>query len=902
MALLEKIGLAPKRARPVGQSLERGRGNDRKSARKNLFIKIGIFVALVALTLTAFPPTDQFTYFVKEGDVWRSETLVAPFDFALYKDQATLEAEREQVRFRVPRYFREVPGVREQVAVNRDTLAHQLNRILETYESYRVNQLRGLINEAVRDSLRYVELRRTARLKLTPEQWRWLLNSHMQRVPDLAPSFSTLPEGPELSDVLLQEAYETSQQLLQAGVLDISRDSIVTPEIIITNEADGTDRRVDKEDVLGLDEAYLVAQRRFAELHPDNPELANLAYAFFRVLFQPSLEYLRGDTEREWQRQERRISPTAGVVSEGEVIVREGDLVTEETLRKLHSLARVRKETSGATIFWKVALGEFLLTTSTYLLFFLYLYLLRRQIFNDNRQILLVALIFAGIIGLYAIAIRLPSVAMFAVPVAIASILLTVIFDSRVGIFGTLALGLIGGHLLHYDFEFAFATVLAGALGVFSVRDIKNRGQFFVSAGLVFVGYVIVLTASWLIEGTPSHAYLADLLLVGINSFLLIMAYPLLWVFERTFDITTDLTLLELSDTNRPLLKELSLRAPGTFNHSLQVANLAEAAADAIGANALLTRVGALYHDIGKMLKPEYFVENQRPGDNPHDHLKPRMSALIIASHVKEGLEMGRQYNLPQRVLKFIPMHHGTARIEYFYRKAMDQRGPDEPMIQESEFRYPGPKPDSKETGILMLADSVEAASRSLSEPTHKRLETLIEMIFKARIEDGQLDNTLLTFRDLSVIKETFLSMLLGIYHVRVKYPGQKQEHEGTSEQAATSDGAPAAPKALGASEPAVVSKMTNEGEDRGSSGDMIVAPPEETTITEGATEQADAEQDETEDSVFSAAPSSTEEAEKSKESELDLDVSRRAQTVTPVQNSDIDTSEIVTEDEQRKE
>ncbi len=338
--------------------------------------------------------------------------------------------------------------------------------------------------------------------------------------------------------------------------------------------------------------------------------------------------------------------------------------------------------------------------------------------------------------------------------------------------------------ILNYDFEFTFATIFATTLGVFSVRDIKNRGQFFVSAALVFLGYLAVLGATAIYFATPSEQFLSDLLLVGVNSFLLIMAYPLLWVFERAFDITTDISLLELSDTNRPLLKELSLRAPGTFNHSLQVANLAEAAADAVGVNALQTRVGALYHDIGKMLKPEYFVENQRPGSNLHDQLKPRMSALIIASHVKEGLEMGRQYNLPQRVLDFIPMHHGTTRIEFFYRKAVDQRGTGEPEILESEFRYPGPRPNSTETGILMLADSVEAASRSLSDPTHKRLETLIDMIFKARIEDGQLDKTDLTFRDLTQIRETFLSMLLGIYHVRVKYPGQDETPEAPAPQA----------------------------------------------------------------------------------------------------------------------
>jgi cyclic-di-AMP phosphodiesterase PgpH len=765
MALLDKLGLGPKKPRPVGQRLERGRDNDRRGARTNVLVKASIFLALVVSTLAAFPQNERYDYLVDPGETWRRETVVAPFDFAIYKDPAVIEAERQQVRFQTPPYFRAVPGAIDAIEANRDTLDQQLDRIFSVYSSYRSNMAAGRQAEALRDSLQYLDQRRNARLKLTPAQWQILVRAHV--------------EQGGVGDQLLQSAWEVSDELARAGVLDLSSDSIATDQVVIRNERDLTDVPVEMTEIHSLDEAYETAQARFQAGFADRPQLAGLAYAIFRVLFQPTHEYLLADTVREWQRMEDRISPTQGIVREGEVIVREEDRVTEDILRRLQSLARVQSERSGINIFWKVGLGQLLLTLTTYVLFFLYLFLLRRQIFNDNRQILLVALLFVGIIALYAITIRMPSVAMYAVPVAIISVLLTVIFDSRVGLFGTLTLALIGGHLLSYDFEFAFATIFAGALGVFSVRDVRNRGQFFLSSGLVFIGYAAVLSASWLIEGTPTQLLLSDLLLVLINSFLLLLAYPLLWVFERAFDITTDLTLLELSDTNRPLLKELSLRAPGTFNHSLQVANLAEAAADAVGANALLTRVGALYHDVGKMLKPEYFVENQRPGDNPHDNLKPRMSALIIASHVKEGLEMGRQYKLPQRVLKFIPMHHGTTRIEYFYRKALDQRMPEEPAIQESEFRYPGPRPDAKETGILMLADSVEAASRSLSEPTHKRLEMLIEALFKARIEDGQLDDTLLTFRDLNIIRETFLSMLLGIYHVRVRYPGQSEDEQG---------------------------------------------------------------------------------------------------------------------------
>ena len=776
MGLFDKIGLARKKPRPVGQKLEIGREPTRRVGGTNWAYKAGILLVLVALTLAAFPRGDLYQYTTEVGEEWRLERLEAPFDFPIYKSQSELESEREAVRRRSPPYFSEVVDAQERMATNRNTVAQQLETVFQAYEDYQLNRLRGRSAEARRDSVAYIEYRRAARLKATPEQWQMLVDSYAARVPDLPQASREPPEGPRLDQQLLADAWEIGTQLLNVGVMDVTLDSVQAEQVLIRNEIDHLERQKSKDNLYGLNEAYTYAQSRFQQIYDDSPAVANLGTAFFRAIFVPSLSYLRGDTVREWQRRESRISVTRGKVSEGELIVDRGQRVTDEIHRKLVSLEQARREPGADDILWRVVLGQTLICLATYFIFFLYLYLLRRTIFDDNRRIMLVAILFAGIIGLFAVSLRVETLAMYIVPVAIAPVLFTVMFDSRVGLFGALTLSLIGGLLLNYDFEFTFATIFATTLGVFSVRDIRNRGQFFISSGLVFLGYVVVLGSTAIYFGAPRDLFLADLLFVGVNSFLLIMAYPLLWVFERAFDITTDLSLLELSDTNRPLLKELSMRAPGTFNHSLQVANLAEAAADAVGANALLTRVGALYHDIGKMLKPEYFVENQRPGTNPHTQLKPRMSALIIASHVKEGLEMGRQYNLPQRVLDFIPMHHGTTRIEFFYRKALDQRNEGDPEILESEFRYPGPRPDSKETGILMLADSVEAASRSLSDPTHKRLETLIDMIFKARTEDGQLDKTDLTFRDLNQIRETFLSMLLGIYHVRVKYPGQESD------------------------------------------------------------------------------------------------------------------------------
>ncbi len=808
MGLLETLGIARKRARPVGQQLEHGRPTEEPSARQHWLVKGGIFAALLCTTALAFPRGEVYEYTVQVGETWRQQTLVAPFDFPVYKDPATLERERRSVRETTPPYFRDVTDAQEQMQANRDSVAAQLEYLFGVYADYLRAAAEGDAEAAERDSLRYVDLRRDARPRLAPGQWRLVARAYAARQPGLATEAPPGTEaGPLLSEQLLQSAWEFGVQLTDLGVMNVPRTEVETEQIIVRNEAERVDRSQLKDRVYGLNEAYQYAREDyFPAEYSERPAWAAIADAFFRAIFEPSLEYMRAETVENWRRREARISPTRGVVQAGEVVVQKGEEITEEVKRGLTSLERVQNESQGVSILWMQIAAEVVLALVTFLIFFLYLFFLRPDIFYDNRAILLMALLFAMIIGLFALVVRVPAVGLYVVPVAIASVQLTIMFDSRVGIFGTLVLALIGGQLLGFDLEYFMATFFAGMLGVFSVRDIKNRGQYFLSGGLVLVGYLLVLAGAWLYFDTPAERIASDVGLVAVNSFIVVMAYPLLWVFERAFDITTDLTLLELSDTNRKLLKELSLRAPGSFNHSLQVANLAEAAADAVGANALLTRVGALYHDVGKMLKPEYFVENQRTGDNPHDRLKPRMSALIIASHVKEGLELARQHNLPQRVLDFIPAHHGTTRIEYFYRKALEnaeegEAAAKEPYVLESEFRYPGPRPRTRETAILMLADGVEAASRSLEEPTHKRLESVIDAIFRTRIDDGQLDDTDLTFRDMTTIKQTFLSMLVGIYHVRVRYPDKDEE-----------DAKPARP-APGPAPPAKAPAATGEGD-----------------------------------------------------------------------------------------
>jgi putative nucleotidyltransferase with HDIG domain len=763
----------------VGHELETsGRTEEEEPQWQMWLLRGGLLLILVGITIAAFPRGEVYEYTVQVGDTWRQSTLEAPYDFPIYIDQERVEAKRDTVRENTPPYFRELPDANQRLAANRDTLRRQLDQVLDAYASYRYHASRGESQEARQDSLQYVRNRRNALVTLSSSQWQSLAEEYVRQVQGLAEGSrgASPEEGKRLDRALLEEAFRLGSQLLNVGVMDRSRDSVLTDAIVIRNRQERVQRRVDRDNIYGLNEAYEYVDDQLQETFRENPEHAAIAFSFFRAIFQPSLQFMRAETLQERRRRARNVTAIQGGVEKGEVIVRKGERVTEEIKRRLTSLERVRNERMASSIVWKQTLGEGLFALLGFTFFFFYLYLLRPKVWREDRDLILITLLVGFIIALFGVAVRVPWVNLYAVPVALGSVLLTIVFNSRIGLFSTLILAFTGGQMLGLDLEYTLATFFAGAFGIFSVRDIKNRGQFFVSAGLVFFGYLLVLTASWLFLGTPTALYGRELVFAAIGASFTITASLFLWALERIFDITTDLTLLELSDTNNKPLKDLSLRAPGSFNHSLQVANLAEAAADRIGAHTLLTRVGALYHDIGKMRKPEYFVENQRAGVNPHDQLKPRMSALIIASHVKEGVEMGKEYNLPEEVLKFIPTHHGTARIEYFYRKAVGRSDNEDSPVLESEFRYPGPKPDSKETGILMLADSVEAASRSLDDPSHNRLKSLIDLIFQERIEDGQLDETDLTFQDLRLIKETFLKMLLGIYHVRVKYPDQEEE------------------------------------------------------------------------------------------------------------------------------
>lgn len=776
MALLERLGLTRKKTmRPVGQRLESGLEDPAKARRRNYTVKAGILLTLLVAAMLVFPRIQSYVYPVEVGDIWRNADLVSPRDFPIFKTQEELDDEIEAIRYSVPPLFQAVPDPLAETQARIDSLALTLGRVFSAYGGWQVNRLRGRQQEAVRDSVRYRELRTGIDLGISPRQWTYLVESYAARAPGLVASTRAAVNTPTLDAMLLSYTRRVAQQISGVNILDIPLDSVVTDEVSIREGQ--TLRTLRKTELRGFSEAIQEARTRYESRFDGQPDTTFIGLAFFRQVFQPGLVYLAEASNQQWAELEARIFPTRGLVKQDQKIIGQGEVVTTETKAKLNSLARTMAEERGAVQWWQLFIGQLMLATMAFLMFFLFLYLLRPDIFADNRHMALLTVLFILILALYAVVVRLEGQPSLVVPVTIASILLTVIYDSRVGVFGTLSLALMGGIYFGLNFEFMALTLFVAVIAVFSVRDIKRRAQFMMTAALVFAGYVLMLGAFSLLEIFPWQGTMVDkLIMVGVNTILVLFTYPLLWMFEKGFKVTTDITLLELSDTNQPLLRELSLKASGTFNHSLQVANLAEAACDAIGANALLVRVGALYHDIGKMNKPEYFIENQQGGLNPHDKLKPSMSALILVNHVKDGLSMAREGRLPEKIRDFIASHHGTHRIDYFYNKALSQAEPDAPQPREVDFRYPGPRPRSKEMGVLMLADSVEAASKSLDKPTPKKLEGLIETLTKNRVEDGQLDHCPLTLAELTKIKATFLSVLSGIYHFRVKYPGQEEE------------------------------------------------------------------------------------------------------------------------------
>jgi putative nucleotidyltransferase with HDIG domain len=493
---------------------------------------------------------------------------------------------------------------------------------------------------------------------------------------------------------------------------------------------------------------------------------------FFNIL-KPNVRLNEELTEKDLQIKLGAISYTRGSISKGSRIIERGEVIDNNKYRILISL-KTEYETKVWTdsSYYVVVVGYLLLVSLALLMLFLFIHKYRPDIFENNTKVTFIFFNILLTVFLTTTVMKINVNYVYVVPLCILPLTLKAFFDARLGLFTHVITVLIIGFIVPNSYEYMFLQIIAGIVTILTISELYKRANLFISVGQITAVYIFAYFSFTIIqEGDVSKIDYETLLMFLLGGFATLFVQPLIYAYEKLFGLVSDMSLLELSDTNSKLLKELSNKAPGTFHHSLNVANLAEAAANEIGGNAMLVRVGALYHDIGKMANPTFFTENQTTSVNPHDELDPQESAEIIINHVVYGIEMAKRNNLPDRLIDFIRTHHGTSLVFYFYKKAKDLAHENGEEINEDDYRYPGPTPFSKETAILMMSDSVEAASKSLKEPTAPLIDDFVEKIINKQMDEGQFLNANITFKEIQAIKKILKRKLKNIYHLRIEYP-----------------------------------------------------------------------------------------------------------------------------------
>jgi putative nucleotidyltransferase with HDIG domain len=713
--------------------------------RENKYIRIGLFVMFLVSVASLFPRSKISSLNFEVGTTWYHQDLIAPFAFAIQKNKADYEREQDLARQNVLPVFR-----------------RQSERFsVETYSAF---------YNALADSLKLALAKgrldsNTTLLGLNNQERTLLLSNFAQSVEKNKVQQSLLLSLPRV----LQSPI---QALLNDGILNEPKSSFKRSEFVIRSQNEREEKVLKFSTVRDSLEVYETLRELLLQrFHSPTNDTLQLALKLVAPFLRPNIFYDEAQTLADQERAANQVPLGAGIVRQNEKIISRGELITPELKRKLDSFIQAKMEREMPSGALQLYIGKILIIFIIIGVFTTYLYIARPKIWHDNAMLLLLFSI--TLIELVAVwySLQFENLSPYIVPIGLASILFTVIFDSRVGFFATVTVALLAGTIRGNDFPFALATIFAGSLGVFATRGIRKRSQVFAPVLLVFVGYAVSILAFNLSRLASLNEILNDLLYAAISSLLCFLVYPILLLIEKVFGITTDMTLMELSDLNHPLLREMATKAPGTYSHTMQVSLLAEEAATAIGANPLLCRVGAYFHDIGKTAEADYFTENQN-GKNLHDHLQATTSGRIIADHVKRGLVIGRQHKLPEEVIDFIPEHHGTTIIHFFYDKALKTLPPEKINIE--DFRYPGPKPRRKETAIVMLADSVEASVRSLTNPTEETIGQIIDTVIRKRLDENQFNESDLTFSDLERIKQSFIKTLVANKHKRIKYPGQK--------------------------------------------------------------------------------------------------------------------------------
>ena len=685
----------------------------KKNSHKVLYRKYSsnikyVMMVISVLIITVFlPKQPRFRYEFEKGEIWKNKDLISPFSFAILKTNPQVVTDRKDA----------IENVLPIYTLNK----YLFNEVEEAYSNeFDVKWRSSALPETDK------QVNKTASLKLLKSIY-------------------------DKGIIALTAKHQRGEKYYDFSLLDNNVTTVMSTQ-----------------DVFTVNSALKYFQEQYQSV---NLAAKDVVINLVEDHLIPNIIFNEKLTATVQESAVNSLSTTRGMVQKGELIIAKNNVIDDEVYQKLQSFKEVYEaQTRTIGDSKQVYVGQILLVGFIVSLLMVFLKLFRKDIFADNRQLSLLLLVTTTMLLSLTWAIRLNLPSLYYIPFCIVPIIIRILFDTRLALYLHLLVILIAGFFVPNSFEFVFYQTTAGMVAIYSIRNLVKREQLLLSAMYILSAYFIsFLGIALLREGSFSQIQWVNFIPFIVSVLLSLLAYPLIYAFERMFGITSDVALIELTNTNNKLLRELAFKAPGTFQHSLQVANLAEAAIFKIGGNSLLVRAGALYHDIGKIENPQYFIENQNTALSPHDKLPYEQSAQIIIKHVHKGIEITRRHQLPESVIDFIRTHHGNTRVDYFYQSFL--KNSPEKFVDENIFRYPGPIPFSKETGVLMLADSVEAASRSLKTPDAQSINDLVERIINYKLEQNQLDNCDITLKDLETIKLIFKTMLMSIYHVRIDYP-----------------------------------------------------------------------------------------------------------------------------------
>lgn len=668
-----------------------------------------LFIIAVAIIVYVFPKQGKFQYEFQnlKGKPWPHDHLIAPFDFAIKKSSDELALEKSEILKNSKPYFKSANSI---LATRKLQLIKEFEEQWDTNKSLKIKDKSLALSKNIIDSIYSKGII-------------------------------------EPSEIIENKPADYSVYVLKNN---IAEEYVLKDFHTIISAYEYLQEQLRKHGT-GIDTKFIL------------PLLENsIAHSLF---------YDKETSEKVLNQAIEAISFSRDVIIKDQSIVSKGEIIDTKIFQLLQSLKWEFEEKGGGksgTFF--VLLGQILIVTLCLSVLIIFLAFFRKDIFLNNTKITFILLLIVLQVLMIRLALNSQSFSIYILPFCILPIIIRAFYDTRIALFVHLITVLVISFMAPNRFEFAFLQLVTGIIAILSIVNIHNRSQIFISSILIFLTYSIAFFGITIIQDGGSDVInIYDFAWFGISAMLTLFSYPLIFIFEKIFGFVSDVSLLELSDTNGKLLRELALLAPGTFQHSLQVANIAEDAIYSIGGNALLVRAGALYHDIGKMEMPLYFIENQASGINPHEDLNYDESAAIIIGHVIKGVEIAKKHNLPEQIIDFIRSHHGTTITAYFYRSF--QNAFPEEHIDIEKFRYPGPIPFSKESAVLMMADSVEAASRSLKKHDAESIDNLVELIITSQIEQNQFINSDITFRDINVLKKIFKKKLMNMYHLRVEYP-----------------------------------------------------------------------------------------------------------------------------------